>query len=159
RYCDVLRLAEMTRSPGLVIDGLVAGGIAHEGLSRLGGLLPQLEATELDSVCKTIEGFGEHPEPIEVVFARDRRCQQDEIGSTTRLSYLLEGLLGENSTEVLVRGARNRIDALQNLILAEAAVRRHILLEGSPPDSLAALVPKYLSAVPRDPFGVGPLVY
>jgi hypothetical protein len=34
-----------------------------------------------------------------------------------------------------------------------------MLTEGSPPESLANLVPKYLSAVPQDPFGDGPLIY
>jgi len=45
------------------------------------------------------------------------------------------------------------------LILAEAALRRYVLQHGSPPKSLAALVPGYLSAVPQDPYGDGPLVY
>ena len=52
-----------------------------------------------------------------------------------------------------------RCDALCSLIMTEAAVRRYVIENGSPPESLAALVPEYLPTLPVDPYGDAPLRY
>ncbi|HEV7279623.1 MAG TPA: hypothetical protein VGN57_05370 [Pirellulaceae bacterium] len=52
---------------------------------------------------------------------------------------------------------RTQTDA--NVVVALAARRRYRLANGEWPESLEALVPKYLSAVPVDPIAVQPLAY
>lgn len=52
-------------------------------------------------------------------------------------------------------GRRARI----GLLVAELALHEHVLEHGRAPDTLAELVPRYLPAIPIDPYSGQPLVY
>ena len=53
----------------------------------------------------------------------------------------------------------NRRDAMHRLLMADFAIRLFQHDEGRLPESLAELCPRYLSAVPLDPYSGRPLVY
>jgi hypothetical protein len=63
------------------------------------------------------------------------------------------------SSSARVHGAREQLSAQRRVALAGIAVARYIAANGSPPDSLAQLVPKFLPAVPLDPYDGQPLRY
>jgi hypothetical protein len=64
---------------------------------------------------------------------------------------------GSLMDEIALTWARG--EALRRILATRLAVRAYSLQEGHPPASLAALTPKYLPAVPQDPFAPAPLVY
>jgi hypothetical protein len=58
---------------------------------------------------------------------------------------------------LLYHAQRTQTDA--NVVVALTACRRYRLANGEWPESLEALVPQYLSAVPTDPLAAQPLAY
>ena len=73
-----------------------------------------------------------------------------------RIRYLASSLLGNGPGMV-----RRTLDAeaARNLVVAAVAIRRFQLARGELPGSLSELVPRYLAAVPIDPFDGDPLRY
>lgn len=53
----------------------------------------------------------------------------------------------------------DRQQAMRRLLATRLALRAYTQREKHPPASLAALVPKYLPALPQDPFASAPLIY
>jgi hypothetical protein len=158
-YLDTMRLAQKLSFRGLLTQELTANNIEYEGLQGIADEMNHLDAASLALLVQTLDGFLDLREPLEKVLDRDQAWRKLEYGWIGALLFWLEETLEENSSSVVLSSSRARGLALLRLILAEAAVRRHVLNEGSPPESLASLVPKYLSAVPQDPFGNGPLKY
>lgn len=74
-------------------------------------------------------------------------------------SWSEEAAVGNTANAPAFADARRRCDSLCSLIMTEAAVRRYAIENGSPPESLADLVPEYLPAVTVDPYGDAPLRY
>ena len=157
---DILRLAPAVANGGIGIDDLVGDAIASVGMARLVSQLPQLGAPELKSLAEVLDTLREAREPIESIEQRDLLWD--------RLSYSWIGrywawsddvAFGDAANASAFADARRRCDALCSLIMTEAAVRRYVIENGSPPESLAALVPEYLPTVPVDPYGDAPLRY
>jgi hypothetical protein len=72
--------------------------------------------------------------------------------------HILAKLIMPNLSSAVDRG--DMWEARESLMRLAVAIERHRTAEGQPPESLEALVPAYLDAVPEDPFGDGaPFVY
>jgi hypothetical protein len=153
-----MQLGYQTSRGGLAIDDVVGVSISSVGLAGIAKNMNSLDREALDIVCAAIERSGR--EPIEAVIDRDRTFERTAFGWRGRLNLWLEnrGRQVSPASHAAIN-ARLRETARQRLVLAEAAVRRFQLDHEAPPDSLAALVPKYLARLPRDPYGDGPLVY
>jgi hypothetical protein len=159
-YLDIVRLAPATANGGLIVHDLVGNALAGIGLTQLTDVLPRLGKDELTVVGDELAAIAHSREPVESFHERDAIFD--------RLAFYWPGRLWawsdqKMSTAVTYKPyamqARSRHDAHLRLILTEAAVRRWVLQHGAPPESLESLVPEFLSAVPLDPYGDGPLKY
>jgi hypothetical protein len=105
--------------------------------------------------------FAGPDEPLELVAERDSLIQRYTTGWIGRLNYWAEHevLSQQPSTEETVTIVRKRTDAMQRLLMLEAAIRAYRARHHQVPSSLGALVPEYLSAIPPDPFSGGPFKY
>lgn len=159
-YLDIIRLAQDTSRGGLELDDVVASGIEGVGLQGIVEELSKLDAANLEVLRRALQTLTDSREPLEVILERDRTFNRLALGWQGRLYFWLDDTLAaSDKTNQAVSDIRARGVARLRLLIAEAAVRRHVLMEGSPPESLASLVPKYLAAVPNDPYRDGPLVY
>jgi hypothetical protein len=157
-YIDMVRLAQQASRGGLFVDDLVADSLERIGLFALPSVLNQLDQSELALVRKNLETLAVSREPIEAVVERERLWNHLALGWPGRLLCWISPTLVGGNVEA-VSDARMPGIAQLRLLLAETAVRQYVLAEGAPPESLASLVPEYLSAVPRDPYRDAPLVY
>jgi hypothetical protein len=82
-----------------------------------------------------------------------------ETACTTaqKRAYLLSEMLLPSLSRVVVRDASNQ--ALVELVTCALAVERFRLAEGRLPTSLKELTPRFLNAVPADPFDGNPVRY
>jgi hypothetical protein len=157
---DIVRLGCQFSRGGLLIHELVGSAIEGVGVAGLIEQLHSLDANDLAALGHDLATTNDDREPVDKIVANDRLFALVSRGWQGRLDQWYNDLvLGRDAFHEMVLKVRARDAALLRLILAEAAIRRYVLAEGSPPESLAVLVPKYLSAVPQDPFGDGPLVY
>ena len=155
---DLLDLGRVTSTGGLLIDELVGIAIKGVGLGELVPLVGQLDATELAEIGRRLEQADDGREPIGEILARDKMVCRLSYGWPYRLLFVFDDPLVTPAIDAS-KMARARGDTHLRLLLTEAAVRRYQLEYGSPPESLEALVPEYLSKVPGDAFGDGPLRY
>jgi hypothetical protein len=159
-YLEIIRLGQSTAVGGLADQHLISNvieGNAHDGIT---GQVDHLDAAALQTLGRELEALDANREPLSAVLAREQNYRNLGTGWPGRLQYWTEEMLGlPNFTDEVMRQLRARVEARMSLLVAECAVRRYIMDNGSPPESLESLVPKYLSAVPQDPYGDGPLVY
>jgi len=157
-YLDIVQAGDTASRGGLLLHELVGIAIRGIGLHGIEPLAGQLNAAELAMLRKRLERSAEKQQPFERFLERDEAFCSANYGWFYRLLMALDHSLVGPAYQAATT-AMHRSEAHLRLILAEAAVRQYMLQHGAPPDSLAALVPEYLSAVPQDPYGDGPLVY
>ena len=160
-YLDMFRLGRTISSGGLMIQELTANAFESDGAQ---GLIQQVRIDRLDAenlklLRRELELLDASHEPFANIMERDRTWTKLSYGWGGRLFCWFEEALGGLENPQLFFASYGRVIAESRLLLTEAAIRAHIHAKGSPPDSLASLVPEFLSAVPQDPFGSGPLVY
>ncbi|MEX2114225.1 MAG: hypothetical protein WD845_13620 [Pirellulales bacterium] len=154
----MLQLGNASASGGLLVHDLVGMAIGGVGLQGMASTLPKLDAAQLATVRRELQESTAAHVPIEQFFERERIFARLSMGWPGAIWLWMDEASFE-PTFRSVRFARQRYDTLLHLVLTEAAVRQYALEHGEPPESLARLVPQYLSHVPDDPLGDGPLTY
>ncbi len=153
-YREVITLGIAGTRGGLVIDVLTgfaceSGGV--DGLRRVAGTIDAAHCRELS---QAIEPLDRDREEIAAVLARDYGWFHATSGMPMRIygalfARTLKGinLPAEKSATTAAAKARVRLRTL----LASLALRGYRLEHGADPKGMAALVPDYLSTIPRDP--------
>ncbi len=157
---EIIDVGHCTSRGGLVVDDLIADAIQGMGMDQVTRGMSKLDAGSLQSLRKGLEQWIGTREPIGAVLERDYLWDALAYGWHGRLHQWINATVGSGySIGQSVADVRERGVAHGRLLIAEAGVRRHVLLEGAPPETFAGLVPNYLAAVPVDPFSDRPLVY
>ncbi len=164
-FVDNMRLAHRTAHGGLLIDWLVGVAIEGVGIHDLAPIRHQLALEQISDVRRTLLALEADREPWDVVQRRDRNWTRLAFGWRGKLETTLEQPLSSWFTP----GPSPRSEPSYSveigrlarfaLLLTEFALREYILEHGRSPESLNELVPRYLPAVPSDPFSDRPLVY
>lgn len=161
-YLALIRFGEASRRGGFIADSLVAVAIQGMGVKKLHGLRDRLGLTECRDTIQTIASVERSLEPVTLTFQREyayfRRLYGWWFATMPRLIMRLPWMKGQNA-EVGPENTILRGQALLRLLIAELALHHYKLDNGSFPNRLAALVPKYLNAIPADPFTAGDFVY
>ncbi len=157
-YLTIVRLGNSSARGGLLVHelvGLALGGVGFDGMAAT---LPKLDAAELAEIRRGLIEAAADQEPIDQILDRERAFAPHIGGWFYRIWMVLDPETFEASITP-TEHAIHRHEVLLRLFLAEAAVRQFELEQGTPPQSLAVLVPDYLGSVPDDPLGEGPLKY
>ena len=162
---DNMRLAHRTAHGGLLIDWLVGVAIEGVGIHDLAPVRHQLALEQISDVRRTLLALEADREPWDVVRRRDRNWTWLACGWRGRLETTLEQPLsswftpGPSPRSEPSYSVDNGRRARFALLLTEFALREYILEHGRSPETLNELVPRYVPAVPSDPFSDRPLVY
>ena len=164
KYLDVIRLAQATAQGGLIIDQLVAQAIQALGAGHLRHLIEHLKSSEARRLIEALDVMDRHREPFEQICRRERAYFRKVHGwwlvNAPRLLFLIKGK--GDPTQVAQQAAEAtslRGQAQLRLLIVHLALHEYKLDLGSYPESLSGLVPKYLAALPKDPFSGKDLVY
>src|SRR6266702_7036459 len=116
-------------------------------------LAPKLMPEESRKLSKALEEIDRKREPWEAVLTRNRTF-------TRRTSSLPHLVLSQMFSQKVVRESNKRLErqaksaeARVRLLMTDLAIRQFQNERGVYPNRLAKLVPQFLQAVPRDPFG------
>lgn len=164
---DQLRLSLVLQG-GQVDQLLVSLAIEQMGLYGLRGLRDQVDADQGGRVVEALVGCDANREPIGKVLAREEKQGPGDLGPLPAGATLSE------AEKAKIREALNKVrqpmldrverrfeltKARLRLLAADLAVRRYWLEHKQYPDQLADVAPKYVSAVPVDPYSDKPLIY
>lgn len=159
-YLDCIKLGVKSARGGLFIHSITGWTVEGIGHSQLAGIRRQLSTKQCHHMIDQLEQYEKLREPESEVIHRERIWQQHAQGWFGRLFFIIEDLSGwKDPTLKGMREINLRRQTITRLLMADLAIRAHQLERGTLPYSLTELVPEYLSEVPRDPFGHGPLVY
>jgi hypothetical protein len=128
--------------------GVACTGVACNGLYAACNKIP---VENIPDIIATIKKFEIERDPVEDFLYRDRVWSQHAYGWYGHLLDILSDYFetGWDSTEAYVN-ARARELAILRLLQLELALRLYEHDHGRHPDSLDALVPKYIEGVPVD---------
>lgn len=139
--------------------------ISAMGGKALQGLRPSLSAEECREAASVLLSLDAAREPIDSVLDRERAFGLAELraqgGRFAAFAFQFTGQ-GERLLKSAFDAAREsslRSMAAQRLLATELAIQAYQLQNGALPDRLENLVPRELTAVPKDPYGSSPLVY
>lgn len=159
-YLDILRLAEASSRGGLATDVFVGGAqewVAVDQLARIVGILPVNEAERTTEALQTLD---RRREPLEAIVTRERLWANHAYGKMGRaLDAMNMSLFTVDSTEEAIFQSRLRQQARVRLLICELAIHCYRLDHDRLPDKLADLVPRYLDAVPTDPYNGKPIIF
>ncbi len=155
-YLDAVRLSEKLSHGSSTNKYFVAEAIAGDTFDRITRCLTKLDPVALNRMRLGLEEFSNRREPLGAILEREWAWNRLAFGWYGRYFHWIDEL---TESDYRISEIRTRSETRSRLLTAEAAVRRHVLLQGAPPQSLASIVPEYLAWVPIDPYSNRPLVY
>jgi len=166
-----VRLGNTHQAGGIIMTSLV--GIAVEGIGnhRITSVRHDVTPEKIQQLIEAMQVIDHGREPLEITISRE--AVWSDRAYTWRNAIALQApivlavakpneyALSSNNFGMsqAYQEAVNRRDAMHRLLMVDFAIRLFQHDEGRLPESLAELCPKYLSAVPRDPYSGRPLVY
>ncbi|MBC8874557.1 MAG: hypothetical protein H8E44_34400 [Planctomycetes bacterium] len=166
-----VRLGAKRQTGGIIIQSLVGSAIEGIGVEQINRVRRDTSSDEMRRLIEALEAIDRDREPPEVTIARE--AVWNDRAYTWRNTLGRESPLVLALTEPNEQGfspsvmptiqafefAMNRRDAMHRLLMADFAIRLFQHDEGRLPESFEELCPRYLSAVPLDPYSDGPLIY
>ncbi len=148
---DILRLADLAATGGLVSEDLMTCAIAQNAQTELAEHLDRFDPPSLREIAYTIELLDSTREPVDAFEEREKLLVAVQRGWLERLTdAAFRRQFGEDQTRS-IHHTRDKVQCLLRLTATEAAIRAYAIEHGSPPDSLDSLVPQYFTALPLDP--------
>ena len=162
-YIECIRLGNEISRGGVLITRLVGIAIEVMGGRQLAKLIPKLRCEQMRALVTELEQIIGNSVTWEGVLANERifaRAQmgKDWLGWLNPIRFVAGWWQARNGGK-RVETKHDLAAAHLRLMLTELALRRYRCDQGSAPDSLQGLVPKYLRQMPSDPFRGQPLVY
>jgi hypothetical protein len=157
---DLVRLGHAMARGGLLVDEM--GGLAVEsiGLQALQGQSDRIPIDRCRGLIRELEELDRTREPLSAVDARDRDWGYYSAGAGQRVSMRLVAARLEALRQPAVKAteaARKKQVARLRALEVGLAARLYREEHGAPPKDFAALVPRYLDALPADPYDSGVL--
>jgi hypothetical protein len=162
---DMLRQAVRLSHGGTGVHVILRAVAIRLGAEVLYGT-PQLSVEQCRALCEELRQLDDERESIAVVVDRDFAWTMNTDDNRRDWSVRVEWAVTPFSADALFPehwAVLRRVDsmsaALLRLLRVELALQAWRKEHSGWPDSLDALTPDYLDAVPRDPFSDGSLVY
>ncbi|MBI4663098.1 MAG: hypothetical protein HY735_30185 [Verrucomicrobia bacterium] len=166
-YLDLIRFGRAIAQGGLAIDTLVAEAIQALGVKNFCQISGRLNPAEISGVIEALEEIDRRSETFEQILLREQAYFRKTYGwwyataprVLTRIASLRTGVDQTRQTEQTVERTFLRRKARLRLLIVHLALQSYKAELACYPNKLSELIPKYLRALPKDPFGGEDLVY
>jgi hypothetical protein len=150
---DGMRIGDASSHNGILLNYLVGIAVVGIGQYNLYPTIAHLNVDESHQVLDALQHFDQNQEPIEGVLHRDRIYDENYLGWYGHLLTIISDF--DNSrfdSHSAVLHTYARANTMTRLLSIELALHEYHLRNNAYPDHLDELVPKYLPAVPIDPY-------
>jgi len=156
---DNIRLGQAITKGGLLVDWQVGHAIYGLGLQVLRDEIGSLSRRDCESLLQQVGTQETSFDSLNDIIERELAFYHATHSAIE--SFIIRSV--QNRQLKLTRKQMEETDAIysvtKEILLTHLAIRLFQLDENRLPNSLDELVPKYLPAVPQDPFFSGPLIY
>lgn len=152
-HLQVIRFGFAIRKKGLMIQSIVGTACSGVGRSLLYRCRENLSSDQCLTLISSLAQIEKQAEPASGFVGRDRTWSQHAFGWHGHLSLLLEELTvpaSELTSAAFLNACKREATEMQ-LLKTELAIQAWRVEHNAFPNSLDALVPNYLTAVPLDP--------
>ena len=158
-YLDAIRFGNEMSRGGLLITRLV--GIACEsiGCHALVKVIPRLRPEEDRQVLAQLERIDSNRVSWAEVLESEKSCNRYHLRN--HLNPVIWAVSWWNTRESVQKAEirHKSVTAHERLLMVESALRCYQAEKGEAPTRLEELVTNYISVLPGDPFGTGPMIY
>lgn len=149
-----IRFGHESSRGGLLINLLVGVAIEGIGQASLYDAIPKLELAQSRDVMAALDRIERTREPLADVIARVRIWEENATGWHGHLYLILEDLTQADggTAEMVRRDVVPRVQAINQMMMVELALRQYKKAHEEWPDNLDILVPRLLPRVPVDPY-------
>lgn len=160
-YLDLFRLGDKISAGGVMVDGSLRYAFESMGSVGLSGIRRKLPASDCRRVSQALLTIDNSRESPAHAVARDRMWFNRTAGRWERFILNATGAARRQMQPAIAQFelSDRRSDVFVRLLIVDLALSAHHSRTGHYPDTLSALVPSELSAVPSDPFSGRPLIY
>jgi hypothetical protein len=150
-YLDAMRFAHELSRGGVQISALV--GIACEaiGMNPLQQLRSSLKADDCQKTARALEQVILKQEDFKTILTREKAWGRRAAGWTYPMQYLFTARLMKPAHDKLQQKLKDR-ETRRKLLMTELSIRAYQLENGTSPKALLDLVPRFLTALPIDPY-------
>ena len=150
-YLDAMRFAHELARGGVQISSLV--GLACEAIAMnpLEQLRSDLSAVDCQHAARALEEISLKQEDFETILAREKAWGRRTAGWTYQIQYLFMARLMKPAHEKFQQKFKDR-ETRRKLLMTELSIRAYQLENGASPKALLELVPRFLRALPIDPY-------
>lgn len=159
---STIRLGAIVSHRGLIIHGLIGLACERMGTEGLTAMRDELSPDTARYVLAGLVQLDQGREPYARMAERDRQWSRTHSAWRSRFAVAIEawGRAGVTHPEAPnYEWIAQQRDATIRLLITDLAVRLHRDEHGSLPPNLQALVPRYLPAMPVDPFSGESIIY
>ena len=151
-FLSTIRLGIKARSGGVILSDLIGRSATSTGAAGLYRNRHAVTNATRQQLARDLGQLIEQLEPIAAFFKRDRIWSQT-LGWHSQLQFIIGDITGtaDSFTLDFYQKLRDTEIAELRLLIVELALSSYAADHGGHPESLAALVPDYLPAVPADP--------
>ena len=158
-YLDLIHLGNESARGGILIDQLVGSALERLGTSGLQKLLPRLDAPTCRETAAALETLDAQRQTCAEVMQQENDWSHRTFPG---IRWELARVLESHSTKKIYQNAQrnfNQEKVSTRELIIDLAARAYKLDNGHPAASIGDLVPKYLKAIPQDPFTGTNMVY
>ena len=154
-YLDILRMGRSASFGGRPMDAHFGADAESTCVDRLASIAKALPRNHIPSVLATLQELDQRREPWESISYRERAWWGHAASRAERALVFAMSWDSNLDTKSFVTRQQTRL----RLLIPKLAIKCYQADHHRLPDTLADLVPKYLDAVPTDPYNGQPIVY
>jgi len=150
-YFQVVRLGDAMMHGGVMLHATIGVAIQGPGLEGLRQLLPQLDSAACQDLDSRLAKLDAEQEEFDEIAWREWQYAKKTTPWNVRWTLLQVPQLWDQSRQAAELAFRRGV-AWRRLLRTHVALRRFWLAQGRRPETLEELVPRFLAALPLDPF-------
>lgn len=156
---DLLRFGRAIQSHGTAIDFLVGSACEVIGANQMTNILARLSVADCKRAAKALEQHEATREPLQHIERREAEWSRRTFGLWARVRLMIQSrsLRPGKEWDFMWDGDYNRRTRAVRLVSIKLASRAFEMERGRKPQTVADLIPEFLSAVPLDPVSQQPL--
>ena len=158
-YVEGIRYGAGIARGGLLIHDLVAFACEALATTPLARLIPGLDTETARTLAAKLEAIDQNATTWDEVWSIEKIFMRQEVRKAWWKPREWINYWQGIRTFSKQGNKHDAFVARRRLMATELALRCYLAENQQPPNQLAELVPKYLQAVPHDPFSQKPLIY
>jgi len=149
---DLVRMGFALGNRGVLINSMVSSACELQGVYVITNLLDHLNSSQCRSAIRVLEELDRQREPMDALFARERRWSVRTGGYLEYVKFMVEqrSLRPEKHVWNSLAELQSRLRQLRQFRI-QIAARAFELDHGRAPAMSSELVPAYLKNLPADP--------